>query len=77
MALSYKARRRWSLVILLVGLPVYIVGAEGDVKGRLNKLGLLEAVALDHVVTTRQEALEKASAYLDELRSPDQAPTPA
>ncbi|MEL6645729.1 MAG: DUF2842 domain-containing protein [Pseudomonadota bacterium] len=27
MALSYKARRRWSLVILLVGLPVYIVTA--------------------------------------------------
>jgi hypothetical protein len=25
MALSYKARRRWSLVILLIGLPVYIV----------------------------------------------------
>jgi len=25
MALSYKARRRWALVILLVGLPVYIV----------------------------------------------------
>lgn len=25
MALSYKARRRWSLVILLVGLPIYIV----------------------------------------------------
>lgn len=25
--LSYKARRRWSLVILLVGLPVYIVAA--------------------------------------------------
>ena len=25
MALSYKARKRWSLVILLVGLPVYIV----------------------------------------------------
>lgn len=24
MALSYKARRRWSLFILLVGLPVYI-----------------------------------------------------
>lgn len=23
--LSYKARRRWALVILLVGLPVYIV----------------------------------------------------
>jgi len=27
MALSYKARRRWSLVILLVGLPLYIVAA--------------------------------------------------
>jgi hypothetical protein len=25
MALSYKARRRWSLVILLVGLPAYVV----------------------------------------------------
>ena len=25
MALSYKARKRWSLVILLVGLPVYLV----------------------------------------------------
>lgn len=24
MALSYKSRRRWSLFILLVGLPVYI-----------------------------------------------------
>ncbi len=27
MALSYKARRRWSLVVLLIGLPVYIVTA--------------------------------------------------
>ena len=27
MALGYKARRRWSLVILLVGLPAYIVAA--------------------------------------------------
>ena len=27
MTLSYKARRRWSLVILLIGLPVYIVAA--------------------------------------------------
>lgn len=25
MALSYKARRRWSLVILLIGLPIYIL----------------------------------------------------
>ncbi|MEM6588003.1 MAG: DUF2842 domain-containing protein [Pseudomonadota bacterium] len=27
MALSYKARRRWSLVILLIALPAYIVTA--------------------------------------------------
>ena len=27
MALSYKSRRRWSLVILLIGLPVYVVAA--------------------------------------------------
>ncbi len=27
MALSYKARRRWSLVILIVWMPVYIVVA--------------------------------------------------
>ncbi|WP_127900730.1 DUF2842 domain-containing protein [Solirhodobacter olei] len=25
MALSYRARKRWSLLILLVGLPVYII----------------------------------------------------
>lgn len=27
MALSYKARRRWALVILLIGLPAYVVVA--------------------------------------------------
>jgi hypothetical protein len=27
LALSYKARRRWALVILLVGLPLYVVAA--------------------------------------------------
>lgn len=27
MTLSYKARRRWSLVILLIGLPLYVVAA--------------------------------------------------
>lgn len=27
MTLSYRARRRWSLVILLVGLPLYVVAA--------------------------------------------------
>lgn len=27
MPLSWKARRRWSLVILLIGLPAYVVAA--------------------------------------------------
>ncbi len=31
MALSYKARRRWALIILLVGLPIYIILAVGGV----------------------------------------------
>ena len=25
MALTHKARRRWSLVVLLLGLPVYVI----------------------------------------------------
>lgn len=31
MALSYKSRRRWALIILLVGLPLYIILAVGSV----------------------------------------------
>ena len=27
MALSYKSRRRWALVILLIGMPLYIIFA--------------------------------------------------
>lgn len=27
MALSYKARRRWALIILLIGLPAYVIAA--------------------------------------------------
>ena len=33
MALSYKARRRWALVILLIGMPVYVVVATTIVSG--------------------------------------------
>ncbi|MGB0688276.1 MAG: DUF2842 domain-containing protein [Paracoccaceae bacterium] len=36
MALSYKARRRWSLVILLIGLPLYVVVAVGAI-GLFNR----------------------------------------
>lgn len=35
MALSYKARRRWSLIILVVGVPLYIIVA-------VNIVGLFE-----------------------------------
>lgn len=27
MALSYKSRRRWALVVLVLGLPIYILAA--------------------------------------------------
>lgn len=33
--LSYKARKRWSLVILLIGLPVYVVAV-------VTLMGLIE-----------------------------------
>jgi len=35
MALSYKARKRWSLLLLVVGLPVYIIAA-------VSLVGMLE-----------------------------------
>ena len=45
MALSYKARRRWSLAILLVGLPAYVTSAVTvvnmfDRPGALAELGI-------------------------------------
>lgn len=40
MALSYKARRRWALIILLIGLPLYVVVSVNviDMFGIENKL---------------------------------------
>ena len=35
MALSYKARKRWALLLLVVGLPLYIIVA-------VSLVGLLE-----------------------------------
>ncbi|WP_299354620.1 DUF2842 domain-containing protein [uncultured Shimia sp.] len=40
MALTYKARRRWALVILVIGLPIYIVLAVTLVNV-LNRPGFL------------------------------------
>ena len=45
MPLSYKARRRWSLVILLVGLPVYIV-ATVTVSNLLDRPPMLVELAI-------------------------------
>ncbi|OYX40661.1 MAG: hypothetical protein B7Z02_18110 [Rhodobacterales bacterium 32-67-9] len=49
MALSYKARRRLSLLILLVGLPLYIVAAvslAGWLSARFGRLPILAEVAV-------------------------------
>ena len=45
MALSYKSRRRWSLVILLVGLPLYVVVAV-TVIGWFDRPGFLLELAV-------------------------------
>jgi hypothetical protein len=45
MALSYKARRRWSLIILLIGLPLYIVVAV-NVGALFERPGLLVEMAI-------------------------------
>lgn len=40
MKLSWAARRRWSLVLLLVGLPLYVVAAV-TILNRLDRPGLV------------------------------------
>lgn len=39
MALSYKSRRRWALVILLVGMPLYIIFAIAGVAALFQLTG--------------------------------------
>jgi Protein of unknown function (DUF2842) len=49
MALSYKSRRRWSLVILLVGLPVYIIASMivlALINDRFGRPGILVELAV-------------------------------
>jgi hypothetical protein len=45
MALSYKARRRWALVILVIGLPLYIAVAWSLV-GTLERPNVLVEIAI-------------------------------
>lgn len=50
-------KRRW----------VFVVGATGDVKKRLERLELLSRIPVEHQATTRQKALEQAIALLGQL----------
>ncbi len=45
MALSYKARRRWALLILLVGLPLY-VGVAVNVVDLFERPSILVELAI-------------------------------
>ena len=56
--------------------PVFIVGAEGDVLQRLKTLGLIDALPVEYIVTTRQAALEKATQLLERGHSGDRAGAP-
>jgi len=58
MTLSYKARRRWSLVILLIGLPLYIIAAISvvgwfDRPGVLLELGIYVGLGILWVIPFR------------------------
>ena len=46
-------------------IPVFVVGAEGEVMQRLQTLGLIDTLPADHVVSTRQAALEAATRLLE------------
>lgn len=43
------------------GRDVYIVGAHGSVEQRLKKIGILDIVHADHIISTRKTALEQAA----------------
>jgi len=45
MALSYKSRRRWALIILVVGLPLYIMLATSLV-GLIERPNILIELAI-------------------------------
>jgi len=55
--------------------PVFIVGAAGDVHQRLATLGLIDAVPAEHVVATRQEALELATRLLQDDPAAGEGPS--
>ena len=43
--LSYRARRRWSLLVLLIGMPLYVVAAI-TITGLFDRPGFLTELAV-------------------------------
>jgi len=63
---SSLALENMALEDLAQGRPVFIVGAKGDVRQRLDALQLTDKLPAAHITETRQEALEKATALLED-----------
>ena len=53
------------------GRDVYIVGAHGSVEQRLKKIGILDIVHADHIISTRKTALEQASIAMKQSDATD------
>ena len=77
MALSYKARRRWALFLLLVGLPAYIILSIGLI-AQFDRppfwLELLIYVALGVVWALPFKAIFKGVGQPDPANKPDLTP---
>lgn len=46
------------------GLAVFIVGATGKIKGRLERLGILAKIPPHHVLMDRTEAIQQAVTFV-------------
>ena len=62
---SSLALEKMILEDLEAGRQVLIAGAEGDVRQRLDRLGITARLPADQVVSSMQEALERAEALLE------------
>ncbi|HLP87588.1 MAG TPA: SulP family inorganic anion transporter [Nostocaceae cyanobacterium] len=51
------------------GRQVYIVGAAGKIKRRLERLGIFNLLPSHHLFTQRTEALQQAVAYVDSMNN--------
>lgn len=76
MALSYKARRRWALVVLLLGLPIYIITALVvvsffELNGKSAVLQLLVYVGLGVIWAIPLKSLFKGVGQADPDADPE------